>query len=95
MAFSIARNGMQGMSDLAVRRLVQDSQLRYNIALHADMRTNLDRMTFPPTIPISSSPARPLLISRRAIPTQRQKQVRVLISVHGTPRLPPHNVRCA
>ena len=43
-------------------------------------------MTFPPP---SSSPSNPPAFYTEK--THRQKQIRVLLSIHGMPRLPPHN----
>lgn len=65
-------------------------------ALHADMHTSLDRMTFPPTQSEQTGlrPADALLLSRKAMPPHRQKQIRILLSVTGKPRLPPQKV-CA
>ncbi|OCF30331.1 hypothetical protein I316_08035 [Kwoniella heveanensis BCC8398] len=64
-------------------------------ALHTDLRTDLERMTFSPS-PSSGGvakvdPAAALMLSRRPIPAHRQKQIRVQVAVYGKPRLPPHH----
>ncbi|OCF39843.1 hypothetical protein I317_06336 [Kwoniella heveanensis CBS 569] len=64
-------------------------------ALHSDLRTDLERMTFSPS-PSSGGvakvdPAAALMLSRRPIPAHRQKQIRVQVAVYGKPRLPPHH----
>ncbi|ORY27450.1 hypothetical protein BCR39DRAFT_538069 [Naematelia encephala] len=61
------------------------------LALHSDMRNSLDRMTLSPTPPAATPliPGKALTLSRKSI-ASRQKQIRIQISVHGTPRLPPH-----
>lgn len=92
MAFSITRNGMQGESQSRIAfQFCANSP-----ALHSDLRSSLDRMTISPVPSPSSapslSPAASTLFSRRPIPTHRQKQIRVLLSIRGSPRLPPHKV---
>ncbi len=55
-------------------------------ALHTDLATTLQRMTFsPPTPPHSLSD------SFKDTPAQRHKQIRVQLALHGHPRLPPHH----
>lgn len=49
-------------------------------------------MTFSPTPKDLVSRRDLLLLSRRPIPSHRQKQTRVLVSVTGTPRLPTNHV---
>lgn len=65
----------------------------HSAALHTDLRTTLERMTFSPCPP-SSSNASPAFLSK-PIPSHRQKQIRVLLQVHAIPRLPPHHVSFA
>ncbi|KAL7419743.1 hypothetical protein Q5752_005659 [Cryptotrichosporon argae] len=50
-------------------------------ALHTDLHTHLERMTFSP-LPAGHP------LARRT--TTRNRQIRVQVSIHGSPRLPPH-----
>ncbi|WWC87757.1 uncharacterized protein L201_002649 [Kwoniella dendrophila CBS 6074] len=61
-------------------------------ALHTDLRTDLERMSFSPTpSQLAQSDTRSALIFvKKPIPSHRQKQIRVQVAVYGTPRLPPH-----
>jgi hypothetical protein len=52
----------------------------------------MDRMTFSPAPTSSSSTLSRLMLNRKPIPAHRQKQVRVSLSLYGTPRFPPHKV---
>lgn len=62
-------------------------------ALHTDLYTNLDRMTFSPAPKdLVTSQTTAMLLSRRGIPSHRQKQIRVLVSVHARQRLLPNHV---
>lgn len=62
-------------------------------AFHTDLDTSMDRMTFSTPPPPSSQTSLPsILLSGKPMPTHRQKQIRVLLSVYGTPRLGPHKV---
>lgn len=50
----------------------------------------MERLTYSPHSPLStSSPSSPSPIDS-SIPARRQRQIRVMLSIHGTPRLPPH-----
>ncbi|GMK56300.1 hypothetical protein CspeluHIS016_0301400 [Cutaneotrichosporon spelunceum] len=54
-------------------------------ALHTDLGTTLQRMTFSlPHVPESVSE------EFKDIPTSRHRQIRVMLSLHGIARLPPH-----
>jgi hypothetical protein len=53
----------------------------------------MDRMTFSPAPTSSSSALSRLMLARKPIPAHRQKQIRVSLSLYGTPRFPPHKVR--
>ncbi|BEI82464.1 hypothetical protein CcaverHIS002_0303320 [Cutaneotrichosporon cavernicola] len=55
-------------------------------ALHTDLATTLQRMTFsPPQAPHS------LADGFKDTPAVRHRQIRVMLSLHGIPRLPPHH----
>ncbi|WVF67122.1 hypothetical protein IAT40_001867 [Kwoniella sp. CBS 6097] len=68
-------------------------------ALHTDLRTDLERMTFSPTPSGTGTgtgaakvdPAAAMMLSRKPIPAHRQKQIRIQVAVYGRPRLPPHH----
>lgn len=63
--------------------------------MHTDLNAQLERMTFVPTASedqAGESPSMRSILSHRAVPTNRQRQIRMLISVSGIPRLPPHKV---
>ncbi|WVR03907.1 hypothetical protein IAU60_000906 [Kwoniella sp. DSM 27419] len=62
-------------------------------ALHTDLRTDLERLTFSPSPSDAARTdnASALMLSRKPVPAHRNKQIRVLVSVWGTPRLPPHH----
>jgi hypothetical protein len=60
-------------------------------AFHTDLHTSMDRMTFPNSPPSSSSFSR-LLLARKPVPTHRKRQIRVHLSLYGTPRFPTHKV---
>ncbi|WWD16613.1 hypothetical protein CI109_101041 [Kwoniella shandongensis] len=61
-------------------------------AFHTDLRSDLERMTFSPSPADAAkeSQTNALLLSRKPVPAHRKKQIRVLVSVYGTPRLPSH-----
>ncbi|WWC60185.1 uncharacterized protein I303_102750 [Kwoniella dejecticola CBS 10117] len=61
-------------------------------ALHTDLRTDLERMSFSPSPAnlAQSDPRSALILSRKPTPTHRQRQIRVQVAVYGIPRLPPH-----
>ncbi|WWC68744.1 uncharacterized protein I206_102678 [Kwoniella pini CBS 10737] len=61
-------------------------------ALHTDLRTDLERMSFSPSPSTlaQSDPKSALILSKKPIPTHRRKQIRVQVAVYGLPRLPPH-----
>ncbi|RSH94573.1 hypothetical protein EHS25_004377 [Saitozyma podzolica] len=58
-------------------------------ALHTDLSASLERMTFSPQPNLPDNRA-DMLLSRKSVPQHRRKQIRVLVSVSGIPRLPPH-----
>jgi hypothetical protein len=94
MSFSIARNGMQGQSSSLLPSSRRLPRSRANPpALHSDLEASLDRMTFPP-VPetIHDTESDKSLTTQRPALAHRQKQIRVLLSIRGTPRLPPHKV---
>ncbi|EIW66606.1 hypothetical protein TREMEDRAFT_57761 [Tremella mesenterica DSM 1558] len=57
-------------------------------ALHTNLHTSLDRMSFSPSPSFSPT----LLRGTSDVSTlpKRQKQIRVLLQIYGKPRLPPH-----
>ncbi|KAK8861476.1 hypothetical protein IAR55_002297 [Kwoniella newhampshirensis] len=61
-------------------------------AFHTGLRSDLERMTFSPSPADAAkeSQSAALLLSRKPVPAHRKKQIRVLVSVNGTPRLPSH-----
>ncbi|WRT65585.1 uncharacterized protein IL334_002530 [Kwoniella shivajii] len=61
-------------------------------AFHTNLRTDLERLTFSPTMSdlAKSDVKSSLILSRKPVPSHRQKQIRVQVSIYGTPRLPPH-----
>ncbi|WVW80022.1 hypothetical protein I302_101995 [Kwoniella bestiolae CBS 10118] len=61
-------------------------------ALHTDLRSDLERMSFSPSPSdlAKSDPKSALLLSQKPVPSHRQKQIRVQVAVYGTLRLPPH-----
>jgi hypothetical protein len=91
MAFSIARNGMSGEPRRAA--IIPNSHRgRADLtALHTDLSASLERMTFSPQPNLPDNRA-DMLLSRKSVPQHRRKQIRVLVSVSGIPRLPPHKV---
>ncbi|WVQ94503.1 hypothetical protein IAU59_001582 [Kwoniella sp. CBS 9459] len=64
-------------------------------ALHTDLRTDLERMTFSPSPSGAATakvdPAAASMLSRKPVPAHRQKQIRIQVAVYGRPRLPPHH----
>ncbi|WVQ78740.1 hypothetical protein IAT38_000827 [Cryptococcus sp. DSM 104549] len=62
-------------------------------ALHTNLRSEMERMTFSPTPSDAAkdNPKASLILSQKKFPAHRQKQIRVLVSVWGTLRLPPHH----
>ncbi|WVQ74523.1 hypothetical protein IAR50_004124 [Cryptococcus sp. DSM 104548] len=62
-------------------------------ALHTDLRSDLERMTFSPAPrDLAKDDKRAALVmAQKGVPSHRQKQIRVLLSVYGTLRLPPHS----
>ncbi|ODN76787.1 hypothetical protein L202_05388 [Cryptococcus amylolentus CBS 6039] len=62
-------------------------------ALHTDLRSDLERMTFSPAPrDLAKDDKRAaLLMAQKGVPSHRLKQIRVLLSVYGTLRLPPHS----
>lgn len=63
-------------------------------ALHTDLRSEMERMTFSPSPRDmrQESKRAAVLLAKKEIPSHRMKQIRVLVSVYGTLRLPPHKV---
>ncbi|WVO13242.1 hypothetical protein L204_100855 [Cryptococcus depauperatus] len=61
-------------------------------ALHINLRSDLERMTFSPSPSdlAKEDKKAALLIAKQKVPTHRLKQIRVLVSVYGKLRLPPH-----
>ncbi|AUB27888.1 hypothetical protein CKF44_07594 [Cryptococcus neoformans] len=61
-------------------------------ALHTDLRSEMERMTFSPSPRDmrQESKRAAVLLAKKEIPSHRMKQIRVLVSVYGTLRLPPH-----
>ncbi|WVQ64791.1 uncharacterized protein L199_002960 [Kwoniella botswanensis] len=61
-------------------------------ALHTDLRSDLERMSFSPSPSdlAQSDPKSALLLAKKPVPAHRQKQIRVQVAVYGTLRLPPH-----
>lgn len=91
MVHSLTRNGMSGALSLLIK--IEEDQADM-IALHSDLTSSLDRMSITPSPQAASAPAASFFTKR--VPKYRHKQVRVLLSIRGIPRLPPHNVssRC-
>ncbi|KAL0252406.1 hypothetical protein I308_101797 [Cryptococcus tetragattii IND107] len=61
-------------------------------ALHTGLRSELERMTFSPSSQDMRQEFRKaaVLHAEKGYPSHRMKQIRVLVSVYGTLRLPPH-----
>ncbi|KGB78262.1 hypothetical protein I307_02576 [Cryptococcus deuterogattii 99/473] len=61
-------------------------------ALHTGLRSELERMTFSPSSQDMRQEFRKaaVLHAEKGFPSHRMKQIRVLVSVYGTLRLPPH-----
>ncbi|TXT10941.1 hypothetical protein VHUM_01692 [Vanrija humicola] len=52
-------------------------------ALHTDLNASLERMSVSPLAPSAARTPHPA--------PARQRQIRILLTLHGRPRLPPHN----
>lgn len=73
------------------RTTIRNSHPADLTALHTDLTASLERMTFSPQ-PNLPDNRTDMLVSRKPVPQHRRKQIRVLVSVSGIPRLPPHKV---
>lgn len=91
MAFSLTRNGMQGQDFVELHKWTLLTSIT---ALHTGLRSELERMTFSPSSQDMRQEFRKaaVLHAEKGYPSHRMKQIRVLVSVYGTLRLPPHKV---
>lgn len=56
-------------------------------AFHHDCGATLERLSYSPHSPLQNKDA-----DGPSPPDKRVRQIRVMLSIHGTPRLPPHKV---